>query len=241
LKHSRSAIHFLLAVFLLGLFAEAVGDIRTTPHALRAGGAAVVDEQEICVFCHTPFVNISQTQSQSPPLAPKWQSAVGSGHSYTMFDDIGRLDQLSVGSQSIACLSCHDGNQAFSVSKLSFDHPYGVPYRGYTRRESTQTNQRSAPKEAAVSATHLIALDEFREPSQGVVNDRTVWWVSAGGRSTLRSRDDLPLYLRKDEGASGLDIPFIECSSCHNPHTTNRLFLRVSNEGSRLCLTCHNK
>jgi predicted CXXCH cytochrome family protein len=40
---------------------------------------------------------------------------------------------------------------------------------------------------------------------------------------------------------TGSEVPFIECSSCHDPHTTNPLFLRVSNEGSRLCLTCHDK
>jgi len=162
-----------------------------------------------------------------------------------MFDDIGRLDNLSVGSQSIACLSCHDGNQAFSVSKLSFDHPYGVPYRGYTRGKLTQPGPTKSStvedKETFVAAKHLVALDEFREPSHGVVNSRTVWWVSAKGQGTLRTRDDLPLYLRKDDEESGQEVPFVECSSCHNPHSSNPLFLRVSNQGSRLCLTCHNK
>ena len=34
----------------------------------------------------------------------------------------------------------------------------------------------------------------------------------------------------------------IECASCHDPHdNTNGEFLRVSNSGSALCLSCHNK
>ena len=34
----------------------------------------------------------------------------------------------------------------------------------------------------------------------------------------------------------------VECGSCHNPHDpTNQPFLRISNAGSALCLTCHNK
>ena len=33
----------------------------------------------------------------------------------------------------------------------------------------------------------------------------------------------------------------MQCTSCHNPHdATNGKFLRKSNTGSALCLTCHN-
>jgi predicted CXXCH cytochrome family protein len=162
-----------------------------------------------------------------------------------MYDDIGRLnygDKPAVGSQSIACLSCHDANQAFSVTKLSLDHPFGVPYRGFLKGQGVrgQPGMREEDNnEGSKSAKQLVSLDDFREPSQGVVDNRTVWWVSSTGHSALRTRGDLPLYLRRD--TNNQDVPFIECSSCHDPHSSNPLFLRVTNEGSRLCLTCHDK
>jgi len=57
----------------------------------------------------------------------------------------------------------------------------------------------------------------------------------------LRSGDDVVaagLKLFREGGAQT-----VECATCHNPHDPNtaRPFLRVSNEGSGLCLTCHIK
>ena len=227
----------LLALLSVVLSVDAWGDITTTPHRLVRRGA-LTDSSDICVFCHTPFIG-----GGSPPTTPLWQRSLGNTHTYTMYDDIGRLnygDKPSVGSQSIACLSCHDANQAFSVTKLSLDHPFGVPYRGFLKGQGMRGQPgMSEVGEGSKAAKQLVSLDDFREPSQGVVDNRTVWWVSATGNSVLRTRSDLPLYLRRDN--NNQDVPFIECSSCHDPHSSNPLFLRVTNEGSRLCLTCHDK
>lgn len=35
--------------------------------------------------------------------------------------------------------------------------------------------------------------------------------------------------------------PFVECASCHDPHTANATFLRIPNSGSAVCLACHVK
>lgn len=227
----------LLVVFSLGLSGEAWADITTTPHRLVRRGV-LADPSDVCVFCHTPFIG-----GGGLPVAPQWQRALGSEHTFTMYDDIGRLnygDKPAVGSQSIACLSCHDANQAFSVTKLSLDHPFGVPYRGFLKGQGVRGQPAErAESEGSKSAKQLVSLNDFREPSQGLVDNRTVWWVSASGNSTLRTRNDLPLYIRRDE--LNQEVPFIECSSCHDPHSSNRLFLRVTDEGSRLCLTCHDK
>jgi len=218
----------------------AFADIRTTPHSL-VYKSVKPDASDVCVFCHTP--NVSGT----PPLkAPLWQHSIGTTPMFTIYDDIGRLGQgkASVGSQSIACLSCHDANQARAISKTSGDHPFGVPYRGAIKNQMQPLPRPSNkpffdPDNPVIWATKLVALDDFRDASQGVVEDRTVWWVSMTG-TARRTRNDLPLYRRMDAD-SNQEVPFIECSSCHDPHSNNNLFLRVSNEGSRLCLTCHMK
>lgn len=40
----------------------------------------------------------------------------------------------------------------------------------------------------------------------------------------------------KDGGACKL-----QCSTCHNPHSSEADLLRVNNQGSALCISCHNK
>lgn len=216
-------------------------DIRGTPHNLTQQGASV-EAEEICVFCHTPQIPADIASRSGVGVQPAWQPSLTAGHSFVMYDDIGRLqfgDKPAVGSQSIACLSCHDANQAFSVQASETDHPFGIPYRGYSRgRERNESEQESSPTSPSRAAKEIKSLDEFRQPSRGVVDNRTVWWVSASGVTPFRTRADLPLYARPLPAG---EVPFIECSSCHDPHASSQLFLRVDNAGSRLCLTCHDK
>lgn len=233
----RRSVSVLVVACCVG---NAQADIRDTPHKL-VRGAVKPDGSDICVFCHTPNVS-----GHPPEKAPLWQRAIGTNLVFTIYDDIGRLGlgKDSVGSQSMACLSCHDANQARSISKTSADHPFGVPYRGAAkhrpwldRASSAHTPHGNAP---AVWAKHLFALDDFRDVSQSVIENRTVWWVSASGASGHRTRNDLPLYSRRYE-ETGEEMPFIECSSCHDPHSSNTKFLRLPPGGSTLCLTCHLK
>lgn len=54
----------------------------------------------------------------------------------------------------------------------------------------------------------------------------------------VRTKQDIMLFTN-NAGVSG---PSVECASCHDPHTPNNgTFLRVSNNGSGLCLSCHVK
>lgn len=220
----------------------AAADIRSTPHNL-ARNRTLVDSDEVCVFCHTPQLPVGIEGTSGPAAQPAWQPSLSPNHDFLMFDDIGRsqFGKMAVGSQSIACLSCHDSNQAFQVTASDSDHPFGIPYRGFMRRRGPAAaapgsgSQGSGPARAA---QHLKAVDDFRMPSNGMVDKRSVWWVSASGISAVRTRSDLPLYARQGEEG---ETPYIECSSCHDPHVARPLFLRVTNEGSKLCLTCHEK
>jgi predicted CXXCH cytochrome family protein len=172
-------------------------------------------------------------------MRPLWQRALREDHTYTIYDDIGRLGlegSDAVGSQSLACMSCHDASQAPSVTGLTYDHPFGVPYRGLPK--TAARGERQGDGEApARAAKHLTGSGSFRPAARGVVENRSVWWVPTGGGGIQRGRNDLPLFSRRG-GAE--DTAYIECGSCHDPHGNNKLFLRVPNEGSRLCLSCHD-
>lgn len=227
----------------MAMATSAQGDIRTTPHNLARkqldGGPA--DARDVCVFCHTPVIG---GQAGNGAI-PKWQASVEPAYVFTLYDDIGRLgfDRQTIGSQSIACLSCHDANQALTVGRTSVDHPFGVPYRGALKWPVGRTVRRQLPqpREAPRNAARkLMALDDFRDASHGIIENRTAWWVSSVGVTASRSRTDLPLYPRIDE-ATGLEVPHIECSSCHDPHSPNESFLRIPGVAGTICLTCHTK
>jgi len=220
---------------------SALADIRTTPHSL-VRESIKADGSDLCVFCHTPSIS-----GTPPEKAPLWQRSVQADLAFVIYDEIGRLGlgNSAVGSQSIACLSCHDTNQARGVGKS--DHPFGIPYRGAYKIRGIGSPLQSGvnpatndPGHPTRPATMLITHEEFRDVSLGTIENKTAWWVSISGNTARRTRADLPLYERHDE-STGQDVPFIECSSCHDPHSSNANFLRLPPDGSRLCLTCHIK
>lgn len=235
---------FILPTIFFG--SACLADIRDTPHNFtRTDKGKRAGDKEVCAFCHTPAIAIGE--GTKPVAAPVWQPSVGADLVFTIYDDIGRLGagKPSVGSQSIACLSCHDTNQAMSVSKTALDHPFGVPYRGYVKANpgvaALPTQRQSNVEVPFVAAKALVDYDGFRDASSGTVEGRTVWWVSHSGITARRGKRDLPLYVRSEEGSMEPGVPFIECSSCHDPHSVNTTFLRVENDTSSLCMTCHSK
>ncbi|MCU7804885.1 MAG: hypothetical protein KZQ96_16980 [Candidatus Thiodiazotropha sp. (ex Lucinoma borealis)] len=89
--------------------------VRGSNHDLSAGGTAqatTTATTEVCVFCHTPH------GSNTAVTAPLWNKA-SPATTYTRYSDLGTatLDgtEVTVGSVSLACLSCHDGTQAMDV------------------------------------------------------------------------------------------------------------------------------
>ncbi len=247
----RGAVASLLLGFGALIAMEAMGDVRETPHNLIKSRDKSVSEKQVCVFCHTPLNEEGElplgAEGTGGAMTPRWQKkSLVDGFVFTIYDDIGRLGlgKPSVGSQSMACLSCHDSNQALTIGAISGDHPFGVPYRGalkFLGQGGGITTPKADSSTSFRAARHLLAFDDFREASQGVVENRTVFWVSRNGVTARRTRNDLPLYGRSSSGDSGVTVPHIECSSCHDPHAKTETFLRVSTAGSQLCLTCHDK
>jgi hypothetical protein len=98
----------------------AAAGITNTKHNLSTGAPAgqvrvTVGTAEICVFCHTPHG--ADASAAAPPL---WNKSLPTTNPYTTYssstlDGVFATDGVaggSVGSVSIACLSCHDGAAA---------------------------------------------------------------------------------------------------------------------------------
>ena len=123
---------------------------------------------------------------------------------------------------------------------LRNDHPVGIQYAG-------------GPSGGTIPATgdYTTFFDpDFRTAKSVALNGTQVWYVDNSG-TTSRQKTDMQLYTRSvtawNSGigqqtiASGTAQPYVECASCHDPHTENTTFLRVSNVGSAVCLACHIK
>lgn len=233
------------AVLAMALFLGGPGsaDVRNTKHNLAKeassqGEGADGDGGGVCVSCHPP----TGIEDETTGKIPLWQGSLGKPGAFPIYDDLGRVGRgfsIAVGSQSIACLSCHDSVQAFAVTNLTYDHPFGVPYRGLLKGGTGGAVPVGIAGNPFKTAEHVIGNEGFRPASSGIIESRRVWWVPSGPSSPFRGKDDLPLYTRTD--SLGQELAYLECSSCHDPHTENREFLRVANQGSRLCLTCHEK
>lgn len=260
----------LLLVFVL-LPGPVLAGISSTKHNLSSGGTGTNKfggTGEICVFCHTPHG--SDTTAAVPlwnrVLGSNTYTTYDSLGTSTLDGDT-----APVGSVSIACLSCHDGTQAMNVminqpgsggynaagaaltgtwtgpaatatpagslnyatasivnigTDLRNDHPIGIQYGG------------GGLTTAAPAGT--LKDSDFTAPQNTTLNGITVWWVDTGGAG--RQKTDLALYTRTEATVTGGAQPFVECASCHDPHSsTNPTFLRIANTGSAVCLACHTK
>jgi predicted CXXCH cytochrome family protein len=89
----------------------------------------------------------------------------------------------------------------------------------------------------------------FNRSTYSGTGSGTVWWVTPpGSKKKGRQKTDLYLFTRTDTidsipGESILNRPYVECATCHDPHSTNSTFLRPpgGNARSQICLACHNK
>lgn len=139
-----------------------------------------------------------------------------------------------------------DGLITMIGKDLRNDHPIGIQYAG-------------GPKSGTVAAapadyTNTSFRDaDFNSAKSAVLNGQSVWWVDTSvGTAGSREKTDMQLYTRTDvtsvnKDGSGNTMtlsgaqPYVECASCHDPHTENTTFLRIPNTASAVCLACHTK
>jgi len=151
---------------------------------------------------------------QTVPEAPLWNHAV-TGSSFTMYTGTTMDATTSQPSgESLLCLSCHDGTIALD----SYGGATGTNYISGTGNLGTD-----------LSNDHPISFDY-----------NTALAALDGG---LHDPSTTPTALG---GTIDHDLLFggrMQCSSCHDVHNAegNTYLLRISNVGSALCLTCHNK
>ncbi|VAW84102.1 Cytochrome c family protein [hydrothermal vent metagenome] len=258
-------------------FAMVDSDIKSTKHNLSTGAPAGNNQTdngttEICVFCHTPH---GADITQSVPL---WNRTMSDPTTFSTYADLGSatLDGSigQVGSVSLACLSCHDGQIAmdsllnapgsgnpstadwtFSGATMSSDGllTSGIALVGLDLRNDHPVGILYAAGNVVGNETDRLSFTDidFNPVEVTNINGANYWYVETSGAANGRDRADMILYTRTDVlmavGGGTIDgaQPYVECASCHDPHVVavgdQVSFLRISNEGSALCLACHIK
>jgi predicted CXXCH cytochrome family protein len=178
---------------------------------------------EICVVCHTPHNAIPEDD------APLWNHEVTQA-TFVMYDSP-TFDSFVEGAQpsgsSKLCLSCHDGTVALD----SFGDNIGsgsifLPENSQAYIGTDLSNDHP------ISFVYDPALAEL----DGGLHDPTVQTVTIGSGEDTKGPlpiDDLMLY-------DGM----LQCASCHDVHnkfTVDYKLLKVTTDGSELCLKCHDK
>jgi cytochrome c2 len=148
-------------------------------------------------------------------------------------------------------------NVALIGTDLSNDHPVMIEYCGGHDVAAGQPVQRKTGAGSVVSGTcgdpDFVGQDPAtvsRLQTKSVTvgaGSVQVFWIETGAIDNIATRTDIRLYTRP-----GGNAPFVECASCHDPHVSQgqtgpnsqvagATFLRISNTGSAVCLSCHVK
>ncbi len=204
------------------------------------------DEDQICVFCHTPHAG-----SLTGPL---WNRS-DPGSAWSHYDAPSTYIQtLAIGrtpnDESLLCLSCQDGS--ISVNHLIntpndrvtpiVDFLNGDPDNPIIDLFSGGPGSRIGASQAITNDTGDLSDDHPISFSYDLVLQENEYQPAGSKFGTLRTQ-----AIAEAAGVRFFSGSNVECSSCHDPHvdyitdTAYAPFLITPNTGSALCLACHDK
>ena len=152
------------------------------------------------------------------------------------------------------------GDIIYLGTDLRNDHPISMQYGGGGINATTRTTGPTRDPDFAqvvggtgsfglTAVSHATGSTNFINGSgTGAVNFVASigsiparWYVDTG--TPGYQVNDFPLYTRTDGTGDATAQPYVECGTCHDPHSNNSTFLRLpsGNNGSQVCLTCHAK
>lgn len=211
------------------------------------------DYREACIYCHTPH--------NGSPVAPLWNRNLPNPEGYQMYSspNFDSTPGNAPDGISLACLSCHDGTVAvddirvkpqfhdWTDSQVHYKMDYNDQDRG--SESCAKCHSRSGGGIGGVNAAHDASV---RYLTQDLRDDHPISMVYPSKRvdpqfnqPTVEKSDGGRAF---DNGIQTYEGDKVQCATCHDIHNPDEdnsegrdPFLRVSNQGSALCLTCHEK
>jgi len=214
-RHCVSSL-VLSAVWVL-MASGAMAGIAGTAHDLGTS----VGGGEICKFCHVPH-NVTATRLLwNHTLSSNNFSWSDATKTYGGTDLPTNIKTWSGSSKN--CLACHDGSVALGdlTSGLIGDADNKITG--------------SAKIGPDLKGNHPVSVPY---PEGGVKN--TYNSIETGDDVPLGNYVSAPATVRIYHDGGGAADAGIECASCHEPHNdTLNPFLRITKDGSAICLACH--
>ena len=206
-----------------------------------------------CLSCHDGTQ--ARDQVINGPGSGNNSNNVGSG--------TGWMDGTNASTSYLSDLVASDngtmsGDLIFLGTDLRNDHPISMQYAGGGLSATATSGATTDPDFAQYTgatggygsaATNHASTTSTNSPTAvatGIATGAVNYQSTAGGRWYIDTgtngyqATDFPLYTRTDLGTAQ---PFVECATCHDPHSSQPTFLRLpgGNTGSQVCLTCHAK
>ncbi|ACM20098.1 cytochrome c, 4 heme-binding sites [Geotalea daltonii FRC-32] len=237
-------------------YTEGTG-VATSPHNMNlylpiaSGGTTSGDpNQQVCKFCHTPHSARSTGETGYNPL---WNRNPVT-QNFLPYNGLLKEDYMAdptyldkalslqavidpadmMDGPSRLCMSCHDGTTAIDsyAGKIGSFTPTApevvlAPLGDGHSGESGGNLMNDHP--IGFSYKQVAANDSFIRPA-----NVDIGWVPAADRKCTKIEE---LLYKADK---------LTCASCHDVHNTAartaaKPLLRVKMDGSKLCLTCHDK
>ncbi|MDA8103999.1 MAG: hypothetical protein M0Z71_01335 [Nitrospiraceae bacterium] len=252
------AVAVCIGIFSFGglVFSAGSGDIRKTKHNFSATGAGspiqnihATTETQVCVFCHTPHRALTN--------GPLWNHSMSTVKSYTLYHTSTLLSPLPAGNMpdgdSLLCLSCHDGDQPIGAVQNVGGLATTISMTGTNLSGGKLIGPTSFG--SILDGHHPISI----EISDCLRSNKTTECPTLPIAWKLQAVID-PDYLKATANRYTPPIGYtcatadhpgtgVQCSSCHDAHSPNWMFLRVPDSptdpwGNRiysdtLCLKCH--
>lgn len=219
-----------------------LGGVVNTKHNLSKSNTTSsphsTSEPEVCVFCHVPH---NSSVARAPLWNQKSDNISLSGNMYNSDylrrmgypqpSDLG-MNQGEPGVLSRACLSCHDG----TVAPGSLTMLRGASNVTVSMDKAMST---AVVFNSGLSKHHPVGFEYIANTNQKSFGDG-----SQRGTELVSNPDKSIVKLAEYGKYPGKK--YIECSSCHDPHTENLKFLRTQGANhaatsQALCTACHEK
>lgn len=202
-----------VAVSMVLMAASAFAAIVNSKHDLSNSSTASVKASNstlsACQFCHTPH------NGAIVGGAPLWNRALGTTSGYQIYTTGTFTLAVSLGANSLTCLSCHDGTVSL-----------GNVLVGTAATFAALTNR--------VTAGGLLDAANKANLTTDLRNDHPIGFAVDVTRGGLDSIANMQGHGAKFYGATNT----MECATCHDPHnTTNVKFLRMAI--GTMCTDCH--
>lgn len=259
----RKSKIFIISLMVGGVLFYALGVRNST--ALVSGGlhdlsifggsAFQYEEENPCIFCHTPHrANTTQTYTNNPnpPYSSTgnlggrflWNRALPGNtfQPYTSDTYTFKGNEPQPGIFSLLCLSCHDGIGAMNIL---LNRPNPLTPIGTVYNQFGDAFNDPAIRPLNIGDASCLG-DDTCTGGTDLTNDHPIGFnydTSAKADSSIRPYSQLPSQIQARLSLTG---HIVECNTCHDPHRTNypgdrNKFLVILPSEGDICLACHIK